>query len=66
LYNSLIIASGASDELLETAHLEGTGEIMAIAHSEHSVVGVQFHPESVGSPEGITLLANFLRMEADA
>jgi anthranilate/para-aminobenzoate synthase component II len=52
--------------LLETAHLEGTGEIMAIAHSEHSVVGVQFHPESVGSPEGITLLANFLRMEADA
>ena len=66
LYNSLIVASGSGDELLETAHLEDTGEIMAIAHSEHSVVGVQFHPESVGSPEGITLLANFLGMEADA
>jgi len=66
LYNSLILASDADDELLETAHLEGTGEIMAIAHSEHSVFGVQFHPESVGSPEGFTVLANFLRMEADA
>jgi len=33
---------------------------MAIAHRQHPTVGVQFHPESVLTPDGKKLLANFL------
>lgn len=36
------------------------GEIMAVAHREHKVYGVQFHPESVLTPEGTTIIRNFL------
>lgn len=35
---------------------------MAVRHRELPIVGVQFHPESVLTPEGNTLLANFMRM----
>ena len=36
------------------------GEIMAVAHQEHKVYGVQFHPESVLTPKGTTIIKNFL------
>jgi anthranilate synthase/aminodeoxychorismate synthase-like glutamine amidotransferase len=39
------------------------GEIMAIRHRDHPTVGVQFHPESVLTPHGPALLANFLKMQ---
>jgi anthranilate/para-aminobenzoate synthase component II len=52
--------------LVETSHLEATGDIMGIRHREALVFGVQFHPESVGSPDGINILNNFLKMRADA
>lgn len=49
------------DELLVTARTED-GEIMAVRHRTLPVVGVQFHPESVLTPEGPKLLDNFLKM----
>jgi anthranilate synthase component 2 len=36
------------------------GEIMAVVHRELPVYGVQFHPESILTPEGRTILKNFL------
>jgi len=38
---------------------------MALRHERFSVVGIQFHPESVLTEHGHALLANFLRAEAD-
>ena len=39
------------------------GEIMAVAHREHPVVGVQFHPESAATEYGYAMLDRFLRGE---
>jgi len=49
------------DELIVTARTR-EGEIMGVRHRELTVVGVQFHPESVLTPDGPTLLGNFLRI----
>jgi anthranilate synthase/aminodeoxychorismate synthase-like glutamine amidotransferase len=46
-----------------TAHTEG-GEIMGVRHQELPIEGVQFHPESVLTPEGDQLLNNFLQLKA--
>ena len=48
-------------ELKRTAETE-RGEIMGVCHKTLPLNGVQFHPESVLTPEGDTLLANFMRM----
>ncbi len=45
---------------LEVSARTDDGEVMAVRHREHPVEGVQFHPESVLTPEGPRLLANFL------
>jgi anthranilate synthase/aminodeoxychorismate synthase-like glutamine amidotransferase len=59
-YHSLVIeASSLPDELDVTAWTD-QGEIMGIRHREHDVTGVQFHPESVLTPDGKQLLANWL------
>ena len=52
------------DVLEVTARTEG-GEIMGVRHRELAVTGVQFHPESVLTPEGDQLLANFLAFGVD-
>jgi anthranilate synthase/aminodeoxychorismate synthase-like glutamine amidotransferase len=59
-YHSLVVESETlPDELVQTAH--GGGVLMAMRHRELPVEGVQFHPESVLTPDGKALLANFLR-----
>jgi len=52
-------------ELEVTAKTE-RGEIMAIRHRELPVYGVQFHPESVLTPDGNRLMANFIGLECDS
>lgn len=37
------------------------GEIMAVQHTEHPIYGVQFHPESIMTPDGKTMLENFIK-----
>jgi len=49
------------DELIVTAQTE-RGEIMGVRHKTLPLEGVQFHPESVLTPEGDRLMANFMRM----
>ena len=55
-------------ELVPTAHSAGDDVLMGIRHATLPMEGVQFHPESVLTPEGPHLLANFLRLagEGDA
>jgi len=61
-YHSLAADRGKIPDCLEvTAKTEG-GEIMGVRHKTLPMESVQFHPESVLTPEGDDLLANFLRL----
>ncbi len=60
-YHSLLVAEPLPADL-EVAARTPEGEIMALRHRVHPTFGVQFHPESVLTPEGIHLLCNFLRI----
>ncbi len=65
-YHSLIVLDdGLPAELQVTARSED-GEIMALAHREWPLVGVQFHPEAVLTERGHDLLQNFLALPAVA
>jgi anthranilate synthase/aminodeoxychorismate synthase-like glutamine amidotransferase len=57
-YHSLIAAPELPDELEESASAGGV--VMAVRHRELPAEGVQFHPESVLTPQGKLLLQNFL------
>ena len=60
-YHSLVIAPGTVPDCLRvTAHAEDDGVVMAVAHREHPVVGVQFHPESAATEFGYALVDRFL------
>ncbi len=63
-YHSLVIEPESLPAALEavawTAEAGWEDEIQAVRHREHPVWGVQFHPESIASEGGKTLLANFL------
>ena len=63
-YHSLVVREdGLPSELAVTARSED-GLVMALAHRSRPVYGVQFHPESVLTPEGEKILENFVRMSA--
>jgi anthranilate synthase/aminodeoxychorismate synthase-like glutamine amidotransferase len=57
-YHSLVAEPALPDCLEETAR--GGGVVMAVRHRELPALGVQFHPESVLTPDGKRLLENFL------
>lgn len=63
-YHSLIAEPAMMpDGLLVTAVAQDDpSEIHAVQHRDHPVWGVQFHPESVMTPRGKDLLANFLKL----
>jgi anthranilate synthase/aminodeoxychorismate synthase-like glutamine amidotransferase len=65
-YHSLVVEpEGLPAELVVSAHSE-EGEIMALYHRRHPIVGVQFHPEAVLTEQGYDLLRNFLDQTAAA
>jgi anthranilate synthase/aminodeoxychorismate synthase-like glutamine amidotransferase len=59
-YHSLAAERGGVPDALEVSARTEDGEIMGVRHRRFDVEGVQFHPESVLTPDGPTLLANFL------
>ncbi|MCA9585647.1 MAG: aminodeoxychorismate/anthranilate synthase component II [Myxococcales bacterium] len=59
-YHSLVLDPACVPDCLEVTAKTDDGVIMAIAHREHPIYGVQFHPESIGSPLGRRLIENFL------
>ena len=65
-YHSLAVAADDLPDALQVTARAEDGEIMALAHVAHPVVGVQFHPEAVLTEHGHALLRNFLEMSAAA
>ncbi|MEM7763209.1 MAG: aminodeoxychorismate/anthranilate synthase component II [Pseudomonadota bacterium] len=63
-YHSLAAAADAIPDCLRVTARTARGEIMGVRHRELPIEGVQFHPESVLTPQGNTLMANFLRFGA--
>ena len=61
-YHSLIVEKNSVPACLQITADTAEGEIMGLRHREFPVHGVQFHPESILSREGKTLLQNFLRI----
>lgn len=62
-YHSLIAdADGMPDEL-EIIARDDAGEVMAVRHRRHEVCGLQFHPESILTPDGTRMIENFLKIE---
>lgn len=61
-YHSLVVAPQELPECLEVTARTAGGEIMALRHRTRPRWGVQFHPESIGSPQGVTLLRNFVKL----
>ncbi|MGH9487747.1 MAG: anthranilate synthase component II [Terriglobales bacterium] len=60
-YHSLVIDPATVPACLEVSARTAPGVVMAVRHRELPVEGVQFHPESILTPAGKRLLANFLR-----
>ena len=60
-YHSLIAKPETLPSILEVTARTPEGEIMGVRHRELNIEGVQFHPESVLTPEGPLLLDNFLQ-----
>ena len=59
-YHSLIVENDSLPDCLEVSARTAENELMGLRHKTLRVEGVQFHPESIGTPEGKHLLANFL------
>jgi para-aminobenzoate synthetase component 2 len=60
-YHSLIAEPGSIPAVLQVTSQTREGEIMGVRHRTLNIEGVQFHPESVLTPEGPTLMGNFLK-----
>jgi anthranilate synthase/aminodeoxychorismate synthase-like glutamine amidotransferase len=61
-YHSLIAEPSSVPAVLEVSARTPEGEIMGIRHRKYTIEGVQFHPESVLTPQGPQLMGNFLRL----
>jgi len=59
-YHSLIVERSNFPECLEITATSADGLIMGLRHRKYNIQGVQFHPESILTPEGMKLLENFL------
>jgi len=60
-YHSLAADKDTIPECLKITALTDDGEVMAVQHKEYPIFGVQFHPESIMTPDGRQMLNNFLK-----
>jgi para-aminobenzoate synthetase component 2 len=58
-YHSLIVERETLPECLEVSAQTAVGEIMGLRHKQQAIFGVQFHPESILTAEGMNILRNF-------
>lgn len=61
-YHSLIVEKESLPKCLEVSASTAEGVIMGLRHREWRIEGVQFHPESILTPQGKQLLGNFLKI----
>ena len=59
-YHSLVVNEATLPDCLEITAKSEQGELMGLRHKELSIEGVQFHPESIMTSDGVQLLKNFL------
>lgn len=61
-YHSLAADAATLPDCLEVTALADDGEVMAVQHREYPIYGVQFHPESIMTPDGHIMLRNFINL----
>lgn len=61
-YHSWVIDHSSCPEILSITAVDEENEIMAARHKHYQVYGVQFHPESIMTPDGRAMLTNFLNL----
>lgn len=61
-YHSWVVSKEAFPDCLEVTAESDEGQIMALRHKSYDIHGIQFHPESVLTPDGKTIIKNFLMM----
>ncbi len=64
-YHSLAVARESMPEVLEVTATSPDGLVMGLRHREHPVEGIQFHPESILTEDGMTMLGTWLRSLRD-
>lgn len=64
-YHSLAIDPETLPEVLKPTATTEDGEVMAVEHREYPIYGLQFHPESILTPEGMNIIRNFLDLKID-
>lgn len=60
-YHSWIVSEDGFPDCLEVTSRDAEGRIMSLRHREFDVHGVQFHPESLLTPDGVRIIENFLK-----
>lgn len=60
-YHSLAVDADTMPECLRVTAHTMDGEVMAVQHKDAPIYGVQFHPESILTPDGKTMLRNFIK-----
>jgi len=60
-YHSLAVARESLPDVLEVTATSSDGLVMGLRHREYRVEGIQFHPESILTADGMAMLANWLR-----
>lgn len=61
-YHSLALAPDTLPDALEVLAQKEEGEIMAVGHKQYPIYGLQFHPESILTPQGPMMVENFLKL----
>ena len=61
-YHSLAAAPDTIPDCLLVTARTADGEVMAVRHRDRPIYGVQFHPESIMTPDGKTMLRNFINL----
>ena len=59
-YHSLAVDKNTLPESLQVIATADDGEVMAVCHKDYELYGLQFHPESIMTPDGMKMLENFL------
>jgi anthranilate synthase component 2 len=62
-YHSWVVSREGFPDCLEITAQSDEGQIMALRHRQYNIHGIQFHPESVLTPQGATIISNWLKLK---